>query len=148
MRIERFHQNRKGIILRLIPSSVILVVVILVAYSSMLYPSSAYTQKGISTTYTLNQIERFIEHYNKAQVVIGYELGEVNWSQSEHIDQNHGRLRFEIRSCQIHVQTSCANKSTIQVLVHKSVNRPRKHPCTAFSGKSRRRMCPQVLKQW
>ena len=81
MRIERFHQNRKGIILRLIPSSVIPVVVILAVYSSLLYPSSGHTQKGISTTYTLNQIERFIEHYNKAQVVIGYELGEVNWSQ-------------------------------------------------------------------
>ena len=81
MRTERFHQNLKGVILRFIPSLEIVLVVILIGYGALAEPSNGSAQKSADVSYSLKQIERLIEHYQEAQLVIGYELGEVDWSQ-------------------------------------------------------------------
>ena len=81
MRTERFHQNLKGVILRFIPSLEIVLVVILIVYGALAEPSNGFAQKSADVSYSLKQIERLIEHYHEAQLVIGYELGEVDWSQ-------------------------------------------------------------------
>jgi hypothetical protein len=81
MRIEYLHSDLKGVSLRIALSIFKYSVALLLCAFSPGRSSLVFAQKIEPPAYTLKQLDRLIDQHTESQLIMGYELGEVDWSQ-------------------------------------------------------------------
>ena len=81
MRIKYLHSDLKGVGLRIALSIFNDSVALLLGGCLLSMSSLVFAQKTEIPNYTLKQLDRLIDQHTESQLIMGYELGEVDWSQ-------------------------------------------------------------------